>query len=108
MRALLDAGAEPTRWHAEGETPLMAASRTGRVDAVQLLLSKGSFVNAADPFQEETALMWASAEGHVEVVKALLAAGADPNLKALRLQDHDAQRRGPSVRRLYGADVRRS
>jgi len=82
IRALLDAGAEPTRWHAEGETPLMAASRTGRVDAVKLLLSHGSFVNAADPFQEETALMWASAEGHVEVVKALLAAGADPNLKA--------------------------
>jgi uncharacterized protein len=82
IRALLDAGAEPTRWHAEGETPLMAASRTGRVDAVQLLVSKGSFVNAADPFQEETALMWASAEGHLEVVKSLLAAGADPNLKA--------------------------
>jgi len=82
MRALLDAGAEPTRWHPEGETPLMAASRTGRVDAVKLLLSRSSFVNAADPFQEETALMWASAEGHVEVVKALLAAGADPNLKA--------------------------
>ncbi len=82
MRALLDAGAQPTRWHAEGETPLMAAARTGRVDAVQLLISHGSFVNAADPFQEETALMWASAEGHLEVVNALLAAGADPNLKA--------------------------
>ena len=82
MRALLDAGANPTRWHAEGETSLMAASRTGRVDAVQLLLSHGSFVNAADPYQEETALMWASAEGHVEVVKALLAGGADANLKA--------------------------
>jgi ankyrin repeat protein len=82
MRALLDAGANPTRWHAEGETPLMAASRTGKVDAVKLLLAHGSFVNAADPFQEETALMWASAEGHLDVVKALLAAGADPNLKA--------------------------
>ncbi len=82
IKALLDAGADPTRWHPEGETPLMAASRTGSVDAVRLLLAGGSFVNAADPFQEETALMWASAEGHVEVVKALLAAGADPNLKA--------------------------
>jgi ankyrin repeat protein len=82
MRALLDAGAQATRWHPEGETPLMAASRTGKVDAVQLLLTHGSFVNAADPFQEETALMWASAEGHVEVVNTLLAAGADPNLKA--------------------------
>jgi ankyrin repeat protein len=82
IKALLDAGAEPTRWHAEGETPLMAAARTGRVEAVRLLLSHGSFVNAADPFQEETALMWASAEGQLEVVKVLLAAGADPNLKA--------------------------
>ena len=82
MRALLDAGADPTRWHAEGETPLMAAARTGKVDAVQLLLAKGSFVNAADPYQEETALMWASAEGHLDVVKALIAAGADVNLKA--------------------------
>jgi ankyrin repeat protein len=82
MQALLDGGADPTRWHAEGETPLMAAARTGRVDAVKLLLARGSFVNAADPFQEETALMWASAEGHLDVVKTLLAAGADPNLKA--------------------------
>lgn len=82
MQALLDAGADPTRWHAEGETPLMAASRTGHLDAVRLLISRGSFVNAVDPFQEETALMWASAEGHLEVVRALLAAGADPNLKA--------------------------
>jgi ankyrin repeat protein len=82
MRALLDAGADATRWHPEGETPLMAAARTGKVDAVQLLLAHGSFVNAADPYQEETALMWASAEGQLEVVKALLAAGADPNLKA--------------------------
>lgn len=82
MRALLDAGANPTRWHPEGETPLMAAARTGRVDAVKLLLSHGSFVNAADPYQEETALMWASAEGQLDVVKVLLAAGADPNLKA--------------------------
>ena len=85
MRVLLDAGAQPTRWHAEGETlPLMMRRKRARasVEAVQLLLSRGSFVNATDPFQEETALMWASAEGHLDVVKTLLAAGADPNLKA--------------------------
>jgi len=82
IKALLDGGADPTRWHPEGETPLMAASRTGHVDAVQLLLTRGSFVNAVDPFQEESALMWAAAEGHLDVVKALLAAGADANLKA--------------------------
>lgn len=82
MRALLDGGANPTRWHAEGETPLMAASRTGNVEAIRLLLSHGSFVNAADPFQEQTALMWASADGHADAVKVLLDAKADPNLKA--------------------------
>jgi len=82
MKALLDGGADATRWHAEGETPLMAAARTGNVEAVKLLLSHGSFVNAADPYQQETALMWASAEGQLDVVKALLAAGADANLKA--------------------------
>jgi ankyrin repeat protein len=60
----------------------MAAARTGKVDAVRLLLAKGSFVNAVDPFQEETALMWGAAEGHLDVVKALLAAGAEPNIKA--------------------------
>jgi ankyrin repeat protein len=106
IRALLDAGAEPTRWHAEGETPLMAASRTGRVEAVKLLLSHGSFVNAADPFQEETALMWASAEGHVEVVKALLAAGADPNLKAHVALITERKNADHPSGRLYRTDVR--
>ena len=82
LKALLDAGADPTRWNAESETALMAAARTGKVDAVQLLISRGSFVNAQDPYQEETALMWAADEGQLDVVKTLLAAGADPNLKA--------------------------
>ena len=60
----------------------MAASRTGRVDAVRLLLEAGANVNAADAYQQQTALMWAAAEGHADVVKALLEAGADPNRKA--------------------------
>jgi len=59
----------------------MAAARTGNVEAIQLLLSRGGLINAVDPFQEESALMWASAEGHTDAVKALLSAGADPNLK---------------------------
>ncbi len=60
----------------------MAASRSGHVDAVRLLLARKVDVNAADKFQEETALMWAASEGHGEVVSALLDAGADPNRKA--------------------------
>src|SRR5207247_7918874 len=80
--ALLKADADVAVTHPDGETPLMAASRTGRVDAVRLLLDAGANVNAADTYQQETALMSAATEGHVDVVKALLGAGADPNRKA--------------------------
>src|SRR5712691_5178143 len=60
----------------------MAASRSGHMGAVRLLLDRGANVNAAESSQQETALMWAAAEGHLDVVDALLKAGADPNLKA--------------------------
>jgi uncharacterized protein len=80
---LLKAGASARNSvHPEGETPLMAASRTGRLDAVELLLEADSDVNAADSYQNQTALMRAAEEGHVDIVNALLAAKADPNVKA--------------------------
>jgi ankyrin repeat protein len=78
---LLKAGAKLTSTHPDGETPLMAASRSGRIDAVRLLLEAGADVNARDTYQRQTALMWAAAEGHTAVVQALLAAGADPNVQ---------------------------
>jgi ankyrin repeat protein len=81
MAVLLKAGADFAVTHPDGETPLMAAARTGRVDAVRLLLEAGANVNAADTYQQQTALMWAATEGHVDAVKTLLAAGADPNRK---------------------------
>jgi ankyrin repeat protein len=60
----------------------MAASRSGHVDAVKLLIEASADVNAADQFQGEDALMWAAAEGHAEVVDVLLKAGADANRTA--------------------------
>ena len=108
MRALLDAGADPTRWHPEGETPLMAASRTGHVDAVKLLLSQGLV-------RQRRGSVSGRDRAHVGVRRrsrgggegaAGRRRGSEP--QGARLHDHDAQGRGPSFRRLYGADVRRS
>src|ERR1700676_1245867 len=82
IAALLKAGSDVALAHPDGETPLMAASRTGHVDAVRLLLEAHANVNAADSYQQETALMWGAAEGHVDVVNALLNAGAASDHKA--------------------------
>ena len=36
----------------EGQTPLMTAARTGKLDAVQALLAHGAAVDAAEAFRE--------------------------------------------------------
>ena len=56
---------------------LMTAARTGKADAVKVLLARGANVNAKERWQGETALMWAAAENHAAAVKALVEAGAD-------------------------------
>ena len=60
-----------------GETMLMTAARTGKVDAVRVLLARGADVHAKEPRRGQTAIMWAAAEGHVEVLEELIKAGAD-------------------------------
>ena len=42
-----------------GRTPLMAASRTGNVDAMKVLLDHGAEVNTKETLRGTTALMWA-------------------------------------------------
>ena len=54
----------------EGETALMTAARTGKVDAVRLLLAHGAHVNAREGWKQQTALMWAAHEGNAETVEA--------------------------------------
>ena len=76
MQMLLDAGADPNTTSADGETVLMTAARTGRVEAARALLVRGANVNAAETWMGETALMWAAAEGHAAMVKLLAEAGA--------------------------------
>ena len=56
------AGCRRRRQHGadrSGDTLLMAAVRTGKLDAVQLLLERGANVNAAEPALGHTVLMWA-------------------------------------------------
>ena len=71
------AGADPNASLPGGETALMTAARTGRVEVVRALIARGADVHATEGRRGQTALMWAAAEGHVETVEALIDAGAD-------------------------------
>ena len=62
-------------------TPLMRASATGDLAALNALLGKGADPNARNSTQRITALMCAAFFGRVEVVKALIAKGARIELK---------------------------
>ena len=74
---LLKAGANPSIALPGGETPLMTASRTGKLAVLKFLIAHGADVNAKDADHAQTALMWAAAEGNAEAISALIAAGAD-------------------------------
>ena len=60
----------------------MVAARTGKVDAVNLLLARGADPNAKEGWRGQTALMWAAAEGHAAVIETLVARGADVNARS--------------------------
>ena len=77
IERLLDAGADPNTTMAEGDTALMTAARTGKVDAVRVLLRRGAQVNAQEKWKGQTALMWAAAANNAASVEALVEAGAD-------------------------------
>ena len=67
----------PTRRCRKARRALMTAARTGKVDAVRVLLAHGASVNAKERWKQQTALMWAAHEGNAEAVKLLLEAGAN-------------------------------
>jgi ankyrin repeat protein len=83
VELLLKAGADANTVLPGGESALMTAARTGKVAAVQALLSHGAKVDATESRFGQTALMWAAAEGNVEAVQALVKAGADIHARSV-------------------------
>jgi ankyrin repeat protein len=55
----------------------MTAARTGKVEAVKVLLAHGANANAKESARGQTALMWAAAEGHADAIRLLVERGAD-------------------------------
>jgi len=85
LEALFKSGADARKADGalhDGRTLLMLAARTGSVDAVQLLLSKGENPNAVETRTGTTALMWAALENRAETVRVLVKAGADANTRS--------------------------
>src|SRR5579864_4548127 len=77
IESLLKAGADPNSSLPGEESALMTASRTGKVDAVKVLIAHGANVNFKESKRGQTALMWAAAEGNTAVVQELVEHGAD-------------------------------
>src|SRR5207244_4291264 len=79
---LLQGGADPNTSVPGGETAVMTAARTGKVEALKVLLARGADVNARESTRGQTALMWAAAEGNAAAVSLLVEAGADVNARS--------------------------
>jgi ankyrin repeat protein len=60
---------------AQGNTPLIEASRFGHDDVVRVLIERGANLNAKNK-EGQTALMLAVKNGHDDVVRRLKEAGA--------------------------------
>ena len=79
VRSLLDQGADPNSYDEDGDHLLMYAALYASADCMQLLIEKGSNVNAKNKF-DETALMWAVHD--LAKMKLLIERGADINARA--------------------------
>lgn len=83
LKALLEAGANPSSANAEGNTPLHWAALTGQLEAVKLLVaSKLCDVNARNKLGR-TALDDAHDRGHSAVFDVLVESAAMPGKAAI-------------------------
>jgi len=79
----LKSGANANERLANGETPLMLAARTGKVDAIQVLLAHGAEVNARENLRGTSPLMWAAANGNAAAIQILIEHGAAVGARSL-------------------------
>lgn len=88
LRALLDAGldanASTSDANSEDGSLIMLAVRSGKPDAVRLLLERGASVSGNDhraaPAARSALLATAAAVGNLETIRVLVGAGMDPKL----------------------------
>ncbi|HUA20534.1 MAG TPA: ankyrin repeat domain-containing protein [Bryobacteraceae bacterium] len=85
IEKLLQAGDDPNAVISEkGDTVLMIAARTGKVDAIQVLLDHGAQVDKTNR-EGQTALMWAVAEKNAAATQLLIEHKADVNARTNKL-----------------------
>ena len=96
---LLSEGADPNLAAKTGDTPLIAAARSGYAGAAEQLLALRAKVDAANRMGE-TALIVAVQQRHAPIVRMLLAAGADPDRadSAAGYSARDYAKRDPRAR----------
>ena len=83
--SLLKAGEDPNAVVSDvGDTALMLAARTGKPDALKVLLEHGADPNKTNN-EGQTALMWAAAEKNAAAIKTLIDHGADVNAQTYKL-----------------------
>lgn len=78
---LLARGAGVDRTGAEGDTPLMIASRSGCLDLVRRFIEKGATINKVCEYDGATALAIAAGKGHLEIADYLIEYGAKIDIK---------------------------
>ena len=83
LQFLIDAGADTNAWDSDEKSPLIAASKYGNIDAINVLLNNGVDVNQQYKDKEtrgKTALMIALEWRNIKIAELLRDKGANPNL----------------------------
>lgn len=79
---LLEKGADINKTNVWGSTPLLAATESGNMSLVKMLLNHGAKVDAeGESCTRFTPLMAAAQNGHEGIAAVLLNQNADPNVQ---------------------------